>query len=120
MLLTGHAEKNEDMIRQSANIVIAEFTNLGSPGADGSGEDSYSQAEITVISTLKGTLSGKLEVDYSVFLIPGKDQEATPAIGVSYIMFIGGLNQYVIKKLLPATEANITSVKMLLKPQPGH
>ena len=92
---------------------------MGFPGSDAAGEEFYEQAEIQIISALKGNLTGSLKVAYSVHSMPGKHQESSPLVGAKYIMFIHklGPNEYEIKKLLEATNANISSLKSLIASQ---
>jgi hypothetical protein len=115
-VLSGHEKKNEDAIKGSTHVVVATFSVLGYPGPGADGEANYDQAEIAVVTALKGTLSGQLKAHYIVYDMPGKDQESLPALGTQYIMFIQqlGPTEYEIKKLLPATDDNIAKVKQLI------
>jgi hypothetical protein len=114
--LSGHGKKNADAFKESTDIAVAVFTSLGNRGADATGEDDYDQAEIEVVTILKGNLPGKLKVFYAVLSMPGKNQESPPVLGTQYIMFIQKLGpaEYEIKKLLPVTDDNATKVKALI------
>jgi len=120
-LFSGHGKKNEDALKESTDIAVAVFTSLGNRGADATGEDDYDQAEIEVVTTLKGNLPGKLKVFYAVLSMPGKNQESPPVLGTQYIMFIQklGPTEYEIKKMLPATDDSIAKIKALIAAAPA-
>lgn len=120
-LFTGHMKKNENVLKEAKDIIVGKFTALGYPGSDASGEDFYEQGQVEVISALRGSLAGTLRVGYSVRTVPGKDQEIPPVVGTEYIMFIQklGPNECEIKKLLPATDENITKIKALIAAAPA-
>jgi len=121
-MLTGHVKSSEKAVKEATDIVIATFIKLGFPGSDSDGADFYEQAQIQVFSALKGTLSGNVQVSYSVQAMPGKDQESAPASGVQYLMFMQklGPTEYEIKKLMPATEANVSAIKALIAGASAH
>jgi hypothetical protein len=114
-MLTGHEIKAQEAVKRATYIVLATFTKLGFPGADASGEIFYEQAEIEVGSALKGSLAGRIKVSYAVYAMPGKDNEATPIVGVQYIMFVEklGPNEQEIIKLLSATDGEIAAIRAL-------
>ena len=110
----GHAQKSEELVKSTNEVIIGKLISIGYPSGDSSDEDFYDQAEVEVISVLKGDMSGTVKVSYSVRL--GKNKEMVPVIGTQYIMFIHMLppNEFRIKKLLPATDDNISKVKQLI------
>ena len=120
--LSGHEKKSEDLIAVVPDIVVGKFTSLGSGSDDAPGATFYEKAEIEVVSSLKGTLSGNLQAGYSVKSFPPSKKETVPVIGTPYIMFIQklGPTEYEIKKLLPATDDNLAKVKGLIDAAPAH
>ncbi len=119
--LSGHEKKNEDLVAVVPDIVVAKFTSLGNGSDDAPGATFYEKAEIEIVSSLKGTLSGDLQAGYSVKLFPPSKKETVPVIGTPYIMFIQklGPTEYEIKKLLPATDNDIAKVKALIAAAPA-
>lgn len=122
MMYTGHEKKIEIAIKESTDIVVAAFTKLGFGGPDADAESFYEQAEIKIITALKGTLSGNIPVSYTIQWYPGNIKETIPVIGTQYIMFIQklGPQENRIKKILPATDEKVSSVKALIVAQPAH
>jgi hypothetical protein len=114
--LTGHSKSNSEALQESTDVVVANFTTLGYRGSEAIGQDDYDRAEINVTGALKGSLSGKLSVFFTVFVAPRKHQEHLPVLGSEYILFIQklGPKEYDIKKILPSTPFLVSKIKALI------
>jgi hypothetical protein len=115
-VLMGHEKKSEDLAKNVTDIIIAKFTSLGNENSDSPGASFYERANIEVLSSLEGTLAGNIRVGYTIHFFPPSEREAVPVIGTQYIMFIQKLGpaEYEIKKLLLATDENVSAVKALI------
>ena len=115
-VLPGHLKKGEELMKIATDIIVGKFTSLGNGSTDSPGASFYEKADLTVINSLKGSLSGNIQASYSVRTFPLNKKEAQPTIGTQYVMFIQklGPTEYEIKKLLPATDDSITKVKALI------
>jgi len=115
-MLTGHEKKTGDLPAAVTDIIIAKFTSLGNESSDSPGASFYERADVEVLSSLKGTLTGNIQAGYTVHFFPSSEREVAPVIGTQYIMFIETLGpaEYEVKKLLLATDQNINSVKALI------
>jgi hypothetical protein len=71
--------------------------------------------EITILQVLKGNAFGSLEVGFSVIRGP-KNTEAEPNLDDKYIIMMSGHD---VRKLLPATDANIAKIKALIAAAPA-
>jgi hypothetical protein len=81
--IVGHIKKSENIIKEATDVVVGYFIKLGgAPGGDSDYQSYIEGAEIKVISTMKGHLSGKVEVRYNMFNKPGPHEEGRPDLGV--------------------------------------
>jgi hypothetical protein len=112
--LVGHWRSTKDEIASATDIVIGKFTQVRAGGAGSISGLEYHGA-ITVLHVLKGNASGNVEVVFRVIL-GSKDKEAEPDLGDTYIIIL--YDHQMIRKLLPATDANIAKVKALIAAAP--
>ena len=112
--LPGHKLSDAEAIKSASDVVVATFTKLGMALPSSAGEADFSGAEIEIVSDLKGVLSGKVAVSYTVIGI-GEDRESVPVAGTQYILFMSGPSTYPdISKILPATGGQIAWIKAMI------
>jgi len=120
-MLVGHALKDEDAFKGGVNVIVGKFISLGNGSSDSPGESYYQGANIQVISSLKGNLSGNLKASFSVKFFSKHGNETVPIVGNQYIMFLQERvpNQFTLKKLFLATDKNIAKVKAIISAVPS-
>ncbi|MEO6052597.1 MAG: hypothetical protein ABIP97_01150 [Chthoniobacterales bacterium] len=109
----GSERSPDNAIKASTTIGIGILEESGNAAtSDTPGADYFNNAKITLHDTLKGSLIGKVTVNYS--LKTGK--ESAPLVKTPYIIFLTSSNsaQNRIIKLLPATADDIAKVKAKL------
>ena len=98
-----------DEVSSATDIVIGKFAKVTVGGA-GSMMGVMYHGEIAVLGALKGTVSGNLDVGFSVIRGP-RNTEVEPNNNDTYIII---LDHREIRKLLPATDDNIANIKQLI------
>lgn len=114
---SGSEKKAEDIVTTCDAIFIGQIIAKGpvmltKPGA------SYRSYTVKVITLLKGTLAGEIQVSLDV-RNDGRVAEVIPHVGENYIFFaMLKAGEVIAMKLLPATDDNITKVKALIAAAP--
>lgn len=112
---TGEGESLAASAGQAATIVVAQLGALGMPTAGSPEVTTFPASRWTVIRSLKGSLQGEVTLRLSVQTLPVDRVEQVPRPNERYVLFMGegaeGATQ--IRKVLPATPANLTQLDAL-------
>lgn len=114
--LAGSLHPLRDEVISATDVVIGKFLVVKARDTFSSMMGAEYQGQITILQTLKGNESGSLEVGFPV-IRGGKNKEAEPNLNDTYIIIL--VQHQVIRKLLPATDANIAKVKALIAAAPA-
>jgi len=114
--LTGSAMKEEDAIANSDAVFVGKVTSIGGPYAKGVGPNYY-PIGIDVGETYLGSVVSN---PYSWTTI-NRSVEHLPSVGKNYIFFVKKQEgrELMPLKFLPASDANIATVKKLIAQLPA-
>jgi hypothetical protein len=112
--LVGSLNSTRDEVISATDVVLGKFTKVRAGGFESMMGVGY-HGEITILQVLKGNAFGSLEVGFSVIRGP-KNTEAEPNLDDKYIIMMSGHD---VRKLLPATDANIAKIKALIAAAPA-
>lgn len=117
--LAGYSRSTREEALSSDDIVIGRFTNTGHSGVAFFSGLLYEDAKLSISINLKGKLSGNVTVDYSIESSAATPNvvEVVPNVTDTYILIIYHGHQ--IRKMLPATDDNITEVKKIIATAPA-
>jgi hypothetical protein len=118
---TGSEVRSEKVVKQSDAIFTGQIEEIGAAVVKAFGEKSYYGVKVKVLEVLKGTVDPEVSVS-SIARTDTKVPEVAPETGKTYIFFaekkeVG--SQYRVLKLLPADDASISQVKVLIAAAPS-
>jgi hypothetical protein len=114
--LAGNGIKTQELLDAGVDVVIAKVIFPGYASPESSGVAGYDRAEIEIAKTIRGSLSGRKKVYYSVFDMP-PNPEVPTIRGEKYIFFVGpeeAPQVYEVRKILLASQKNIDDIEALI------